>query len=223
MDMEQKKPLTIILLFAVTLFGIIMYSAALNAGTTDDVRVACVGDSITAVSGYPHKLQELLGNDYVVANFGVSGSTISTCSHLPYLNQPQLKRAENFNPDIVLIMLGTNDANRELTPSDSSLEEDYTQLVTSFQSLPSTPKVIIVKAPPIFTSPNSAYDNINLATNVNPRVENFAAQMNLPTIDMYQVFDDHPEYFVDGVHPNDDGASLIASTMCDTVTSLLSS
>ncbi len=219
MDFEKNKPLTIILLIAIMFSGVGMYSASVNASTSDDIRVACVGDSITAYSGYPQKLQGLLGKEYVVANFGVSGSTISQCSRLPYLLQPQFQKAEKFNPDIVLIMLGTNDANRELTLSDRSLEEDYTQLVTSFLSLPNNPQVIVVKAPPIFTSSDSAYNNTNLITNVNPRVENFAAQMNLPTIDMYQAFGDHAEYFADGVHPNDDGASLIASVLYDTVNS----
>ena len=218
MDMEKKKPLTIILIVIVMFSGVGMYSVALNAGFSDNVRVACVGDSITALSGYPQKLQELLGNGYVVANFGVAGATISQCSRLPYLYQPQFEKAEKFNPDVVLIMLGTNDANRELTLSDKDLEEDYAQLVTSFQSLPSNPKVIVVKSPPIFTSPESAYNNTNLVTNVNPRVETLAAQMNLLIIDMYDAFGNHAEYFADGVHPTDEGAELIASIMCSTVT-----
>jgi lysophospholipase L1-like esterase len=219
-DIEKKKPLTILILVIVIFSGISMYSVALNASVSNDVRVACVGDSITAKSGYPQKLQALLGSNYTVANFGASGSTISCNSQLPYLYHIQFKRAVDFNPDIVLIMLGTNDANRELTYSNVHLEDDYTQLVTAFKSLPNNPKVIVVKAPPIFTSSDSAYNNTILVSNVNPRVESFAAQMNLLTVDMYAAFGDHADYFADGVHPTDDGASLIASTIYGTVTSL---
>lgn len=39
-------------------------------------RVACVGDSITAITGYPSDLQSLLGPNYSVKNFGVNGSTV---------------------------------------------------------------------------------------------------------------------------------------------------
>ena len=37
---------------------------------SEPIRVACVGDSITAVSGYPSDLQSMLGNNYTVGNFG---------------------------------------------------------------------------------------------------------------------------------------------------------
>jgi lysophospholipase L1-like esterase len=216
--MEMKKSVTVGLLVLLIFSGVFMYAAAVSAVTSNDVRVACVGDSITALSGYPQKLQILLGGEYLVANFGVSGSTICQSSRLPYVNQPQFEKAGKFNPDIVLIMLGTNDANHELTYSDASLEEDYTNLVESFQSLPSSPQVFVVTSPPIFTPPDSAYNNANLINNVNPRVASFAERMNLPTIDLYTAFGDHAEYFEDGVHPTDEGASLIASTLYDSVT-----
>ena len=35
--------------------------------------------------------------------------------------------------------------------------------------------------------------------------------MNLPVIDVYTAFGEHSDYFVDGVHPNSQGAALIAS------------
>ncbi|MCW3999053.1 MAG: GDSL-type esterase/lipase family protein [Candidatus Bathyarchaeota archaeon] len=218
MDLEKKKPLVLLLVFVLLFSGVSILGFALNDLSPDNLRVACVGDSITERSGYTTKLQTLLGKDYLVGNFGVSGSAICGCSRLPYINQFQFSRAVAFNPDIVLIMLGTNDANRELTGSDQSLEEDYTRLIQSFQSLPSSPKVIIVKSPPIFTSEGDAYNNTNLVTNVNPRVSVLAAQMNLPTVDMYEAFGNHSEFFADGVHPNDDGAALIASTICDAIT-----
>jgi hypothetical protein len=46
-------------------------------------RIACVGDSITEVSGYPSDLQTLVGSNTTVGNFGVSGATVSTTSDKP--------------------------------------------------------------------------------------------------------------------------------------------
>src|SRR5436309_1389605 len=50
----------------------------------EKTKVACVGDSITAGAGindpahnaYPAQLQKLLGDGYLVKNFGVSGRTL---------------------------------------------------------------------------------------------------------------------------------------------------
>ena len=47
------------------------------------LRVACIGDSITEGSGYPDNLRMLLGTNYTVGNFGVSGSTVSLKSVNP--------------------------------------------------------------------------------------------------------------------------------------------
>lgn len=80
----------------------------------DPIRVACVGDSITQGSGYPAKLQVLLGTNYSVGNFGVSGSTVTLNSTKPYMNQTAFEKAQQFQPKVVVIMLGTNDARTDL-------------------------------------------------------------------------------------------------------------
>ena len=180
------------------------------------VRVACVGDSITQGSGYPAKLQTLLGSDYTVRNFGVSGSTVSLNSTLPYMNQTAFKKAEEFDPEIVVIMLGTNDANPEIAHSEDNFEADYNRLISSFEELNGNQQIWMVKSPPIF-SDNSAYNNTFLTSTIFPQIENVADQLDLPTVDIYSAFGNHSDYFMDGVHPNTDGASLIASNVYDAI------
>ncbi len=181
-------------------------------------RVACVGDSITEYSGYPQKLQSMLGNGYTVGNFGVSGATVVENSKIPYLNQRQFESAIKFEPDVVLIMLGTNDANPEIALSHTHFEEDYAQLVRAFQQLNNPPEIVVVKSPPIFSN-NSAYSNTLLVDTVFPSIDHFTNQMNLPTVDMYSVLANHPDYFADGVHPNDNGSTAIATAMYDALSS----
>jgi acyl-CoA thioesterase I len=181
------------------------------------IRVACVGDSITQGSGYPHKLQVLLGPNYAVGNFGVSGSTVSQNSTIPYMNQTAFKNAENFDPDIVVIMLGTNDANPEIAHSEDNFESDYAQLVNSFEALEGNQLILVVKSPPIFST-TSSYNNTYLENTVIPQVDDVANQLALPTVDMYSAFGNHSDYFMDGVHPNPDGASLIASNVYNAIT-----
>jgi lysophospholipase L1-like esterase len=173
------------------------------------VRVACVGDSITKGSGYPAKLQLLLGSNYLVGNFGVAGSTVSLNSTNPYMNQTEFQKAEEFNPNYVVIMLGTNDARTDINESNETFVADYTQLVSSFENLDCNPQIFAVDSPPMFTD-NPNYNNTYLANNVIPQIDNVANNLNLPTVDVYNAFGNHSDYFMDGVHPNTEGANLIA-------------
>ena len=178
------------------------------------VRVACVGDSITELSGYPFKLQLMLGPDYLVHNFGVAGSTVSLDNKIAYMKQPAFRQALDFQPDIVLIMLGTNDANLEST-NDTDIAYDYTELLSAFDNMASNPEIVAVDSPPIY-SDYSGYNNTYLTTNVIPTIDNIAGQMNIPTVNMYSALN-NSEYFADGIHPNNEGSSVIASTMYDAV------
>ncbi len=208
-----------------TLVVVVMIAASGMAAITtfaldiapQPIRVACVGDSITQGSGYPAKLQLLLGSNYNVQNFGVCGSTVSLNSILPYMNQTAFKKAAEFDPEIVVIMLGTNDANPDIAPSEDNFEFDYRQLVNSFENLDGNQSIWVVKSPPIF-SVNSAYNNTYLSSTVIPQVENVADQMGLSILDMYSAFGDHSDYFMDGVHPNPEGADLIASNVYNAIT-----
>jgi acyl-CoA thioesterase-1 len=181
------------------------------------IRVACVGDSITEGSGYPFKLRLLLGSDYVVGNFGVSGSTVSLNSSKPYMYESKFQDAIDFHPDIVVIMLGTNDANAQISQNEESFQTDYSQLVSAFERLDGKQLIWVVKSPPIFTA-NSSYNNSYLERNVLPQIDKVADQMNLPTVDMYNALGNHSDFFADGVHPDDNGASLIALNVYDAIT-----
>jgi acyl-CoA thioesterase I len=50
-----------------------------------------------------------------------------------------------------------------------------------------------------------------------------ANQLGLPTIDVYAPLLDHPEYFFDGVHPNNEGSIIIAEKIYSAVLSDLPS
>jgi acyl-CoA thioesterase I len=174
------------------------------------VKVACVGDSITERSGYTFKLQLLLGGSYEVENFGVSGSTASVNSNISYMDQAAFQKALDFQPDIVLIMLGTNDANRE-NCNDTDIRDDYMRLVAAFQNLHSSPEIVAVDSPPIYST-YSGYNNTYLTTNVIPQINTVADELNLPTVDMYDTMNDSG-YFADGIHPNNNGSTVLADTL----------
>ncbi len=182
------------------------------------IRVACVGDSITQNSGYPSDLQSMLGNNYTVGNFGVSGSTVLLNSWEPYMNQTQFQDAKAFEPNIVVIMLGTNDDLMDLHPYNESFESDYAELVTSFQQLQSKPHIWIVTSPSIFSN-SSDLSPSYLTDTIIPKTEDLANKMNLPIIDVNSAFGNSSDLFIDGVHPNSQGATLIATEVYDSINS----
>jgi acyl-CoA thioesterase-1 len=213
--MKNKKLmlLTITLAILIATSGIAaFYMSNLNKNhSADKVRVACVGDSITGGTEYPADLWRLLGGaNYTVGNFGVGGSTAALDSWNPYINSSAFQEAKEFQPNIVIIMLGTNDANPLIRPNNGSFVNDYVKLVEEFQALSSKPYIYLVKPPPIFsngTTPSAEY----FRDNVIPTIEQVANLTNLPIIDVYSALANYSEFFRDGVHPDEQGAILIAN------------
>ena len=190
------------------------------ASSSDAIRVACVGDSLTQLTTYPYDLGMLLGTaNYTVRNFGAGSTTISLNTETPYMNAIVFQEAMEFQPNIVIIMLGTNDAQPNLTQSNASLVNDYVKLVTAFQGLPSKPKIWSVLPPPVFSNQSGKIDPEYFQLTVIPCIEQAANETNLPIIDVYSALASYSDYFPDGVHPNSAGAKLIADEIYEAIIS----
>ena len=127
-------------------------------------RVACVGDSITAGYlsscglNYPAQLQTLLGPAYNVTNYGVGGRTMLQQAHLPagdrasYWNTSQYKAALGSGSDVVLLMLGTNDAMaaRWALSGAAYFPADYALMADSFLALSPKPALYMMVPPPLY-------------------------------------------------------------------------
>ena len=180
------------------------------------IRVACLGDSITRGYGYPDKLQSSLGANYSVRNFGFDSTTVLLHTDTPYMHQIEFNRSKHFLPDIVIVMLGTNDARTDYFKSIDSFVSDYLTLINELQVLESKPAIFLAIPPPLFE--NSLYlENQNLLDGVIPRIEQVASEKGLPVIDVYGVLENHPEYFPDGVHPTNEGATIIANEVYEAI------
>jgi lysophospholipase L1-like esterase len=188
-----------------------------NSNTKTIVRVACIGDSITDLPYYPDELQNLLGTSYIVGNFGVGSATALLDTDRPYMDNIKFVKAKEFLPDIVIIMLGTNDARTDYFESIENFVSDYTKLVNEFQALESNPKVFLVKPPPIFENEYGMKDE-NLVNTIIPYIEQIANDEGLTVIDVYGALENYREYFWDdGVHPTEDGGKVIANTVYDAI------
>jgi lysophospholipase L1-like esterase len=117
-------------------------------------RVACVGDSITFGDrianrdrdSSPAQLGRLLGAQWEVRNFGVSGATMMNAGNLPYMKLPQYREALNYNPDVLVIALGTNDSKPfNIDAHPEGFMPSYEEMIAEFRN----PRVrIFVYLPP---------------------------------------------------------------------------
>lgn len=175
------------------------------------IRIACVGDSLTEMSIYPDELKRLLNDPrYVIGNFGACGTTVSLDSELPYMHTGAFQDALKFDPNIVIIMLGTNDAQPNLEMYNSGFVEDYKRIVVAFKALKSKPIIWIVLPPPIFDDEMGAIDPDYFERSLLSCLKEVANQTNLSIIDVHSALANYSNYFPDGVHPNNQGARLVA-------------
>jgi lysophospholipase L1-like esterase len=187
------------------------------------IRVACVGDSITAGShagpegAYPTQLQKLLGDHWLVGNFGVSGRTALRQGDFPYWNDQALTNAESFRPDVVIILLGTNDTKPQNWLHGDEFGKDYTDLVNIFLGLPSKPVVFVCRPTPVAEPGNYGINEAVVQEEI-PIIDRIAADLNLGVIDMHAALEGKPQLLADRVHPNADGAKVLAETACRALT-----
>ena len=208
----------VVIIFSSSLMILFLGTLSFGESLPRQIHVACVGDSITEGSGYPENLQVMLGANYKVGNFGVSGSTVLANSTLPYISQQACLRAKAFQPSVVVILLGTNDAQENTYESIDAFSQDYKKLINEYQSLESSPDIWLVTPPPIFAN-NMRLSNTNLEQGVLPCIEQVAIELDLPLIDVNTVLTGYPDYFGDGVHPNSEAAMLIANEISQALTS----
>ncbi len=179
------------------------------------VRVACVGDSITYGMGtrggmsYPSQLQGLLGSEWMVGNFGVSGRTLLRKGDKPWWNEPAYKNAQDFEPDVVIIMLGTNDTKPENWKYIADFSRDYIDLVDVFAKLSTKPVIYVCRPCPVPEPGHWGINEANIQVEI-PLVDKLAKKKGLGVIDMHAALIDHPELLPDRVHPNNAGALLMA-------------
>lgn len=180
-------------------------------------RVACIGNSITYGHGiedrehdtYPAQLQVLLGSNYDVQNFGVSGTTAQSEGDFPWISTPEYKKAIAFRPQVAVIKLGTNDSKPQNWVGADRFVQNLERIATEFESLPSHPVIIIAL-------PAKAYNhawNINDSIIVNgemPAVKAMAKRHKWQLIDLHKATDKKQQLFPDGIHPTPEGAGLIA-------------
>lgn len=175
-------------------------------------KIACVGDSITygfllfprKKHAYPTIVQQQLGAAFCVRNFGVNGATVTQTGNRPYMKQQQYRESISFAPDIVIVMLSTNDT-RVMNRDTARFMRDYEELLASYEKL--SAKIIVMTSPQIYCArrrhtPYYGMDATMLAK-YRSMIQEICERKRITCLDMYTISLAYPQCFaVDGVHPN---------------------
>lgn len=225
------------------LCSLVFFAGALptlaRARTAAPVRIACVGDSITwgysithhrLARAWPGVLQKLVGKKFKSANFGHSGATLLKKGNVPYWKTPEFKAATKFDPNIVIIMLGTNDTKpQNWKKYGSQFTANAEALIRHFEHLQAHPKIYICTPVPVVRDKKHGVRNgwgINekvLVHGVIPAIKRAARAMHIPVIHLHglmikQATEPMYKYFAhDGVHPDPLGQALMGKIIYQAV------
>lgn len=182
------------------------------------VKIACLGDSITFGAGtpnpasdsYPAQLQRMLGTGYLCKSFGKSGTTVCGGSATPYSQTSEFAEALKFEPDVVIWTVGTNDAHPLNWPKAYDRFYNETRAVLRrIRAIPSQPKIILGLPPSVYGNELGGR-GIALEQDVWPLLRQIAREEGLDLIDFADATSGVPKTFPDNLHPNLEGAALMA-------------
>ena len=202
-----------------------------TATANEAARVACLGDSITAgarvdaaTQSYPAQLQHLLGDEFDVRNFGLGSATLIKAGR-PNVWQ-KLDAVRQFNPNVVVISLGTNDTvggRRKNWEKIGQFEDDYIALINSLAALPAKPRIVLcTPTAMVLDTPGLSKSRLadlqerkerlqNLCERIRKLVNN-RADRKVSLLELNPVLQGKPELLTqqDGVHPNADRYLAVA-------------
>ena len=213
----------------------IVAAAAIAVSAAGGVKVACIGDSITygygladrAKESYPAQLQQLLDGKfpgkYEVRNFGNSGRGIYLDSMRGHEKRgfrwmPEHKAALAWKPDVVICNLGINDNGeyiKEYTGARrrGQFTDDYVALLGDYRKANPKAKLYLwTKLAPLaeghrsYRSPEPFLMQTDL--------EETARRTHAVGLDMQEPLRERMDEILsrDKIHPNADGARIIAET-----------
>ena len=239
--MKRKYKIIMIIVAAIIFLSIVAFSILYFNGYSGlhnhtpakegQIKVACVGDSITYGHGiawwdknnYPAQLQELLGDDYHVANFGHSGRTVSNNGDQPYTQSEQYKLSLEYNADIIVFMLGTNDTKPQNWTDTETFIKEYDELLESYKKNNPNVKIIICTPAKAFfegdkTDGTTNFDiQPNIVKAIKTRILSYALLKGYDVVNVYDITEFHDEWFSDNVHPSKDGARAIAEAIASKI------
>ncbi len=207
---------------------ILLLVLPLLAVAQEKIKVACIGNSVTygyghkdpKATSYPTQLQQLLGEEYEVRNFGYSGATLLSKGHRPYINLDKYKTALEFAPDIAVIHLGLNDTDPRNWPNyRDEFYDDYINIIKALREANPEVDVYVCRMTPIFhwhrRFKSGTRDWYHQIQELIPHIAEYG---NFEIIDLSRYLYHRPDLMPDALHPDAQGAGIIAKQVYSAIT-----
>ena len=222
------------ILKALIIFWLSLVVVVSAVGQPGEIRVACIGNSITAgarlaepqLHSYPAVLSAMLREkgylNHNVKNFGIGGATMIR------FGQPNVWRVLDsltaFKPDIVIIEVGTNETVRgNLHNWDHNIdfEPDYADYLQALRTINPACRIIICSPlDMVLETEGLSPERIANLTERRPlvwqlrkRTRKIANKEHVYFLDLTTPFKGRADLMTetDGVHPNKDGYHFLAT------------
>ena len=221
---HKKNSLNFILTSLILIFLVRIASSQ----EAHQVRMAMVGNSITFGTGlsdpanenYAAQLSDMLqgiyGDTVLIQNYGVSGRTMLRNTDKAIWDEIKFRNALEFVPDVCVILLGTNDSHPEYwDPYGDEFLDDYLTMIDTFKFRNPNTEFIVCLPPPIFEGSMYGHDSLTLVDEIIPLIESVATNTGATLVDFQSAFVDSVHLFPDKLHPNVDGAQIMAEILFD--------
>ena len=202
------------------------FTAEVTKGSHSMITVACVGDSITEGHGkmadgsendrsvhcYPVYLQRMLGYGYYLHNYGKGGARVTD-----YMLEPHYAKSLKLQPDVVLLMLGTNDAsprteNRDTQEYRDRYDKCMQTMLEGYRETNADVQVFIMTPPS--SVPKSMEEPVARMAQFN---REFSERNALPLVEIHAVNEAEKWVFNDSIHPQGEVYKRIAEVIYDSI------
>ena len=220
----------------VWVIGALILSTPLNA----QIKIACIGNSITQFYHYTDSLQNLLTRAGISANVQNEGVTTTTMlkpaySNCSYWTNGKLSDVFQFKPDVITIMLGTNDAKQGTDTgtgcnslacinnwkNKAQFSSAYNAMIdTIYSTLGYKPKIFCVFPPPVQAVNCCCINDTSFTKEMIPMIQQVAASRGLATINCHLASYKSNTGATDGVHPSAAGVDSLVSWFYHGITTI---
>lgn len=200
----------------IVLLWICMLAAFLPADCAAAVKLACLGDSITAgmlvkkEDCWVSRIAKDLDRKAEVGNFGVSARCLLFKGDRPITREKAYQDALAFKPDVLLIGMGTNDSKKRNWCHKDDFVSNYKEIIAEFRKRNPKVKVYCLLPIPSQEAKEGGISKECIAGEVIPLIRQVARGTKSKVIDLNKVMKDKDSLLVDGVHPNAEGHALMA-------------
>ncbi len=210
--------------FVATVLALLVAAHAFASAGPRLKHVAVLGDGAALGAGpsarldaWPDQMGRLLGPAYAVRSFVRQSSSADPKSTRFVGRTPEWEWLKEFDPDVVVLALGSADASNEEFPAANRFGEGIDSLIDSLSALPRHPRIVICLPPPCAPTWSRAAIYRHHRVPVADALRGIAARRSLTLVDLDATLAGLEASLVEGVVADPFASERIAITVATAI------